>query len=98
MSKSGYIILPQALRRVILECSNKIVYLVKYSSLAFINPKGRMPRVYPWMNGNSPECVELGSRNVERCHRLARGFPLMVSVVTKVLNTLEKKLEIPGIG
>lgn len=31
-----YIILPQALRRAIPTCSNEIIYLIKYSSLAFI--------------------------------------------------------------
>ena len=31
-----YIILPQALRRAIPGCSNEIIYLVKYSSLAFM--------------------------------------------------------------
>ncbi len=31
-----YVILPQALRRAIPGCSNEIIYLVKYSSLAFM--------------------------------------------------------------
>ena len=31
-----YIILPQALRRAIPGCSNEIIYLIKYSSLAFM--------------------------------------------------------------
>ena len=31
-----YIMLPQALRRAIPACSHEIIYLIKYSSLAFI--------------------------------------------------------------
>jgi len=86
-----YIILPQALRRAIPGCSNEIIYLVKYSSLAFM-----------------VTCVELtgaGKIIASRYFEYTLVFAvvgaiylLMVSVVTKVLNTLEKKLEIPGIG
>lgn len=86
-----YIILPQALRRAIPGCSNEIIYLIKYSSLAFM-----------------VTCVELtGAGKIIASRYFAYTevflvvgiiYLLMVSVVTKVLNTLEKKLEIPGIG
>ena len=86
-----YIILPQALRRAIPGCSNEIIYLIKYSSLAFM-----------------VTCVELtgaGKIIASRYFEYTLVFAvvgaiylLIVSVVTKVLNTLEKKLEIPGLG
>ena len=86
-----YIILPQALRRAIPGCSNEIIYLIKYSSLAFM-----------------VTCVELTGAGKIIASRyfeytlvfLVVGaiYLLMVSIVTKVLNTLEKKLEIPGMG
>jgi len=86
-----YVILPQALRRAIPGCSNEIIYLIKYSSLAFM-----------------VTCVEItGSGKIiaSRYFEYALVFLvvgaiylLMVSVVTKLLNMLEKKLEIPGIG
>jgi len=86
-----YIILPQALRRAIPGCSNEIIYLVKYSSLAFM-----------------VTCVELtgaGKIIASRYFEYTLVFAvvgaiylLIVSVVTKILNTLEKKLEIPGLG
>ena len=86
-----YIILPQALRRAIPGCSNEIIYLIKYSSLAFM-----------------VTCVELtgaGKIIASRYFEYTEVFLvvgaiylLMVSVVTKALNRLEKKLEIPGIG
>ncbi|MCK4240225.1 MAG: amino acid ABC transporter permease [Candidatus Atribacteria bacterium] len=86
-----YIILPQALRRAIPGCSNEIIYLIKYSSLAFM-----------------VTCVELtgaGKIIASRYFEYTLVFAvvgaiylLMVSVVTKLLNMLEKKLEIPGLG
>jgi len=86
-----YIILPQALRRAIPGCSNEIIYLVKYSSLAFM-----------------VTCVELtgvGKIIASRYFAYTEVFLvigiiylLMVSVVTKFLGMLEKKLEIPGLG
>jgi len=86
-----YIILPQALRRAIPGCSNEIIYLVKYSSLAFM-----------------VTCVELtGAGKIIASRYFAYTevflvigiiYLLMVSVVTKVLNSLENKLEIPGLG
>ncbi len=86
-----YIILPQALRRAIPGCSNEIIYLIKYSSLAFM-----------------VTCVELTGAGKIIASRyfeytlvfLVVGaiYLLMVSVVTKLLNMLEKKLEIPGLG
>jgi len=85
-----YIILPQALRRAIPGCSNEIIYLIKYSSLAFM-----------------VTCVELTGAGKIIASRyfeytlvfLVVGtiYLLMVSVVTKLLNMLEKKLEIPGL-
>jgi len=86
-----YIILPQALRRAIPGCSNEIIYLVKYSSLAFM-----------------VTCVELtGAGKIIASRYFAYTevflvigiiYLLIVSVVTKLLNMLEKKLEIPGLG
>jgi polar amino acid transport system permease protein len=85
-----YIILPQALRRAIPGCSNEIIYLIKYSSLAFM-----------------VTCVELtgaGKIIATRSFRYTEVFLvvgiiylLVVSIVTKFLNILEKKLRIPGL-
>ena len=86
-----YIILPQAFRRSISGCSNEIIYLVQYSSLAYM-----------------VSCIELvgaGKIIAARYFRFTEVFLvigiiylLIVFVVTKVLNMLEKKLKIPGIG
>jgi len=85
------IILPQALRRAIPGCSNEVIYLIKYSSLAFI-----------------VTCVELtgaGKIIASRYFEYTLVFLVVgaiylfiVSVVTKILSMLEKRLEIPGMG
>jgi len=86
-----YIIFPQALRRALPGCSNEIVYLVKYSSLAFM-----------------VTCIELtgaGKIIATRYFRYTEVFLvigilylMMVSLVTKFLGIIEKKLKIPGLG
>jgi polar amino acid transport system permease protein len=86
-----YIILPQALRRAIPGCSNEITSLVQYSSLAYM-----------------VTCIELtgaGKIIANRYFKYTEVFLvigiiylLMVSVVTKFLDMLEKKLKIPGLG
>ena len=85
------IILPQALRRAIPGCCNEVIYLVKYSSLAFM-----------------VTCVELtgaGKIIASRYFEYTLVFSvvgviylILVSVVSKVLNGLENRLRIPGIG
>jgi len=86
-----YIIFPQALRRALPGCSNEIVYLVKYSSLAFM-----------------VTCIELtgaGKIVATRYFRYTEVFLvigiiylMMVSLVSKFLAIVEKKLKIPGLG
>jgi polar amino acid transport system permease protein len=85
------VILPQALRRALPGCSNEIIYLIKYSSLAYM-----------------VTCIELtgaGKIVASRYFEFTLVFLVvgaiylvMVSIVTAVLNGLERKMEIPGIG
>jgi len=86
-----YVILPQALRRAIPGCSNEIIYLVKYSSLAFMV-------TYIELTGAGKIIAARYFNYTEVFLILGAIYLLMVSVVTKVLSTLEKKLEIPGLG
>lgn len=86
-----YIILPQALRRAIPGCSNEIIYLVKYSSLAYMV--------------TLIELTGAGRIIASRYFAYTEVFLVVgiiyltiVSVVTQILNTLEKKLKIPGLG
>jgi len=86
-----YIIFPQALRRALPGCSNEIVYLVKYSSLAFM-----------------VTCIELTGAGKIIATRYCRYtevflvigiiYLMIVSLVSKFLAIIEKKLKIPGLG
>ncbi len=85
-----YIILPQALRRSIPGCSNEIIYLIKYSSLALMV--------------TCVELTGAGKIIATRYFRYTEVFLvvgiiylLFVSIVTKFLNILEIKLRIPGL-
>lgn len=84
------IILPQAMRRALPGISNEIIYLIKYSSLAYMLT-----------------CIELtgaGKIVASRYFRftfvfLVVGFMylFLVSIASRLLARLEKKLEIPGL-
>jgi len=85
-----YIILPQALRRAIPGCSNEIVYLVKYSSLAFMVTLIEL-------TGAGKIIATRHFRYTEVFLVVGIIYLLVVSIVTKFLNILEKKLRIPGL-
>lgn len=83
------IVLPQALRRAIPGCSNEIIYLIKYSSLSFM-----------------VTCVELtGAGKIVASRYFAYTevffvigviYLIIVSLATKILDMLEKKLAFPS--
>ncbi len=83
-----YIILPQALRRAIPGCSNEIIYLVKYSSLAFMVTLVEL-------TGAGKIIASRYFKYTEVFLVVGIIYLLMVSVVTKSLDMLEKKLKIP---
>ena len=85
-----YIILPQALRRAIPSCSNEVIYLVKSTSLA-------MMISYVELTGAGKTIAAVYFKYTEVYLFVGMVYLLLVSVISKVLNALEKKLEIPGI-
>jgi len=83
------IVLPQALRRAIPGCSNEIIYLIKYSSLAFMV--------------TCIELTGAGKIVASRYFSYSEVFLVIgiiyltiVSLATKFLNMLEEKLAFPG--
>ncbi len=92
MSKIGAItniVLPQALRRAIPGCSNEIIYLIKYSSLAFMV--------------TCIELTGAGKIVASRYFAYTEVFLVIgiiyltiVSLATKILHILEEKLSFPG--
>jgi len=55
-----------------------IIYYVK---VIFINPKGRIPRVYPWMNGNSSKGRRAWLEMWKGATSFPVGFPLIKLII-----------------
>ncbi|MGN1038567.1 MAG: amino acid ABC transporter permease [Mailhella sp.] len=85
------VIVPQAVRRALPGCGNEIIYLIKYSSLAYIVTCIEL-------TGEAKVLVSRTFRPTE-VYLIAAGYYLvMVSTATWLLAKLEKKLAIPGFG
>jgi len=84
-----YIILPQALRRAIPACSNEIIYSIKGSSLA-------MMITYVELTGAGKIIASRYFNYTEVFLIIAAIYLLIISVVTKLLNSLEKRTKISG--
>jgi len=85
-----YIILPQALRRALPGVSNELIYMVKYSSLAFIVGVPEMFSVAKTYNSQWFMPMEIFLA-------LAVIYLAMTTALTIAFKWLECKLEIPGL-
>lgn len=85
-----YIILPQALRRALPGISNEIIYMIKYSSLAFVVG-------VPEMFAVAKTFISLWFRPLEVFLTLALIYLAMTTAATFGFKWLENKLRIPGI-
>lgn len=85
------IILPQALRRALPGCGNEIIYLIKYSSLAYVISCIELTGEANVLAGRSFRYIEV---------YLAAGcyYLVMTSLATALLNHLERRFAIPGFG
>ncbi len=86
-----FVIVPQAVRRALPGCGNEIIYLVKYSSLAYLVTCIEL-------TGEAKVLVSRTFRPTEVYFAAAAYYLLMVTAATWLLAKLEKKLEIPGTG
>lgn len=85
------VIVPQAVRRALPGCGNEIIYLVKYSSLAYIVTCIEL-------TGEAKILVSRTFRPTEVYLIAACYYLLMVTAATWLLAKLEKTLSIPGFG
>ena len=85
------VIVPQAVRRALPGCGNEIIYLIKYSSLAYIVTCIEL-------TGEAKVLVSRTFRPTEVYLVAACYYLVMVSAATWLLARLEKKLAIPGFG
>ena len=85
------VIVPQAVRRALPGCGNEIIYLIKYSSLAYIVTCIEL-------TGEAKILVSRTFRPTEVYLVAACYYLIMVTAATWLLAKLEKKLSIPGFG
>lgn len=90
MQAIRHIILPQMLRLVIPSWSNELIYLVKYSSMAYMI--------------QAPEMMSQGRAIASRTYRtfevfiiVALIYLVLVSILSKFLDRIERKVRIPGL-
>jgi len=85
-----YVILPQAIRRALPGISNEIIYMIKYSSLAFVVGVLEMFAVGKHFNS-------IYFRPIEIFLTLAAIYLVMTTAATIFFKWLEYKLRIPGL-
>lgn len=83
------IILPQALRRAIPGVSNEFIYLIKYSSLAYLI-------TVPELTGAGADIASKYFAYFEAFAMVGVFYLIMVTVATIAVNWLEKRTAIPG--
>lgn len=86
-----WIVIPQAARRALPGCGNEIIYLIKYSSLAYLVTCMELM-------GEGKVVASDTFRFTEVFFTVGLYYLAMVSLATWLLHWLEKKFHIPGFG
>ncbi len=86
-----WIIVPQAVRRAIHGCGNEIIYLIKYSSLAFIVTCIEL-------TGEGKTIATEYFRFTEVFTIIGIYYLCLVSVAILILKKIEQRLYVPGFG
>lgn len=85
------IIMPQAIRNALPGCGNEIIYLIKYSSLAYIVTCVEL-------TGEARTIASFTFRFTESFFVAGMYYLVMVTIADFLLKRVEKKLRIPGFG
>ena len=85
------VVLPQAVRRALPGCGNEIIYLIKYSSLAYVISCIELTGEANVLAGRSYRYIEVYL--AAGCYYLA-----MTSLAAFLLNYCERRFAIPGFG
>jgi polar amino acid transport system permease protein len=86
-----WIIVPQAVRRALHGCGNEVIYLIKYSSLAFIVTCIEL-------TGEGKTIATEYFRFTEVFAVIGVYYLIMVSLAILILKRIERHLAIPGFG
>lgn len=83
------IILPQALRLVIPPWSNELIYMVKYTSVAFLI-------AVPELMARGKMIISRNFKPLETFFWVGVIYIIVLSVIAKIVDIIESKLAIPG--
>ncbi len=86
-----FIVIPQAMRRALPGCGNEIIYLIKYSSLAYIITCIEL-------TGEAKALAARSFRYTEIFMAVGAYYLFLTTLTSWLLAKLEKKLYIPGFG
>jgi len=86
-----HIVIPQAVRRALPGCGNEIIYLIKYSSLAYVI-------TFIELTGNAKELTARSFHYIEIYFTAGMYYLAMTTLATWLLKYLEKRAYIPGFG
>lgn len=82
---------PQALRRALPGCGNEIIYLIKYSSLAYL-------LTFIELTGTAKELTARTWHYTEIYFAAGMYYLLMTTLATMLLRWIERRTHIPGFG
>lgn len=83
------IILPQALRLVLPPWSNEVIYMVKYTSVAFLI-------AVPELMARGKMIISWTFKPLETLFWVGVIYVIILSVIAKIVDIIERKLAIPG--
>jgi polar amino acid transport system permease protein len=86
-----HIVVPQAVRRALPGCGNEIIYLIKYSSLAYV-------LTFIELTGQARELTARTFHYIEIYFTAGMYYLAMTTLASWLLDRLEKKTSIPGFG
>lgn len=86
-----WVIIPQAMRRALPGCGNEIVYLIKYSSLAYVV-------TFMELTGEGKTIATEHFRFTEVFLVIGCYYLVLVSVAKIILRKAEQRLHVPGFG
>lgn len=86
-----YVVIPQAVRRALPGCGNEVIYLIKYSSLAYVI-------TFIELTGHAKELTSRSFHYIEIYFAAGMYYLALTTLAAWLLRRLEKKTHIPGFG
>lgn len=86
-----YIVIPQAVRRALPGCGNEVIYLIKYSSLAYVI-------TFIELTGHAKELTARSFHYIEIYFTAGMYYLALTTLAAWLLRIIERKTSIPGFG